>query len=215
MWRTSWTPFGSTLMFSTSSITSVFADTSPGAVVTASADPPLDPDLLAGMTEWGRARLLRRLRFLELVEEGVEISEALRRARLNISTRSAQLLLRRVETEGMLALPDGRSFSRVEGRNPRTVRTPQVEALVRGLVAKGVSGVRPIQRAVAPVCAVLGLPAPSPSTIRRIVAARRSVALPHPTGGVVQGTSRLSPSDGDRGTDPLMSSPIHGGGPTR
>src|SRR5690606_20248291 len=127
---------------------------------------PIDPEFLFGLTPLGRRRLRMRLSLLLQVEGGAPLSTALRESRLNITLRSAQLLVRSYRRHGLDALVDGRSVSRVPGRNPRTARTPVVESLIRRLLTNGVAQPRGIQRALAPVCASLGLSVPSASTIR-------------------------------------------------
>lgn len=128
-----------------------------------------DPAFLAGLTALGLRRLRCRLRLLLQIEAGVPLPAALRESGLNITLRSAGLLVRNYRGHGLSALVDGRSLSSVPGRNPRTARTPIVENLIRRLLERGLARPRGIQRAIAPICEAHDLPVPSASTIRRVI----------------------------------------------
>lgn len=134
--------------------------------------------LLLRLPSRGQRRLKQRLALIRDVEEGLPAREALRRSALNVTERSVEDLVARFRREGLEGLVDRRLLRRVPGRNPRTVRTPLVETIVRRVATQVTENdesgrERPrltaVRRSVAAQLEVHGLPVPSASTIRRIL----------------------------------------------
>jgi transposase len=132
-------------------------------------DSPHAPTALPKLTTQGRARVARRLLFIVQVGQGLSIPEALRRARLNITERSARQLLHAYRRDGDSALIDRRSLVDVPARNPRRTRTEEVERIVRSLSTESGHRIAQITRLARVECLRLGLPIPSQSTVRRIL----------------------------------------------
>jgi hypothetical protein len=133
----------------------------------------LQPAELPELTPRGRVRFERRLSLVRLVESGASIRDALRLSKLNVTERTAVRLLRHFNRIGPSALVDRRLLSQVDGRNPRRARTPALEAIVLRLWKETRSGTAGLCDEVSRACQREGVPVPSRSTIRRIVAALR------------------------------------------
>jgi hypothetical protein len=104
------------------------------------------------------------------VRLGFSIRESLRRCGLNITERSAQLLLVAHQSHGQDALVDRRSLVRLERRNPRRARTAEVEAFVAQFRIAGPNSTSALIRQVQHECARAGVSIPSGTTVRRILA---------------------------------------------
>lgn len=127
-----------------------------------------EPSVLA-LPERARTRLRRRITAVLYILAGVPVSDALHQAKVNVTERRALQLVAAYRAAGTTALIDRRLLPRVPGRNPRRVRTEEVENIVREVLHEtSVSSTRLIRR-VQEECAVAGMPVPSPATIRRII----------------------------------------------
>jgi hypothetical protein len=135
------------------------------------------------ITEKGRRKLKKRLMFVSFLESGVPVKEALQRSGLNMKPRSVRHFLEEYRERGWDALLDRRTLKYLEGRNRRTVRTPPVDAIIKGQWVEGlvegmpaIEGDNAVARRVRETCGAADLPVPSDATVRRALAEESTAA---------------------------------------